>query len=503
MPQLTQFPTFGADARVVLVGLTDALLAFSEGESLATIRAKLREKKAWDDLAPGALFALIGSETPNAFSQTPMLAKLAAAPSEDAKLAIWAERLFIVNPILAKTVVTLVSERAYGKDEIYKVLGSSAYRGTVPSRPALEAWLQLAMGVGVLRPLGIAMAKGPAFAAWEQAARDIDVDDYLAADVEMIVPSVAAPAPASPSAASVSTRGVPNATAEANQSLSSVVVANVGWPLELGELSATSWSDPKASVKVAPASTLSDDFAPSVLEQTADAFATWWQQQPAHVSGFGSADFGWQAEAWIEQADEQLFRVAVAAAFVFRLHSDRSGVVAAYQALEQSGLLADLYQGTLPDDLSVTVDGRALMLATLIARRFAEAPELAVKMEQQRSAADVFSVLSNALGRGLFRSELFWIMQQLVSLGIVRHADAAEFVVVPHRGVRDTLFRLGFLPSPYASDVPALTQAAKAAQLLAPSAPPHAVAAFATAAGCQYSCQHRKQCGWACRERLE
>ena len=53
-----------------------------------------------------------------------------------------------LNPLLGKTVLDLVAQRAYHKDEIYKQLGSAAYRGIVPSRPALETWLQIALGSG-------------------------------------------------------------------------------------------------------------------------------------------------------------------------------------------------------------------------------------------------------------------------------------------------------------------------------------------------------------------
>jgi hypothetical protein len=92
----------------------------------------------------------------------------------------------------------------------------------------------------------------------------------------------------------------------------------------------------------------------------------------------------------------------------------------------------------------------------------------------------------------------------LSRLGVIRYDDLADFTVTPHRIVRDTLFRLGFIDSPYASDAPALAAAARAARRAVPTGPADEIlATFALAAGCAYDCTHRKTCGFACRERLE
>src|SRR5205807_6167148 len=135
-----------------------------------------------------------------------------------------------------------------------------------------------------------------------------------------------------------------------------------------------------------------------------------------------------------------------------RLDRDRAGVIASYAALDKAGVLADLYQGTVPENLPAQVDARALMLASLSARRCAEVPELASQLDGRASAAEAFAALDTALGRGLFRTELFWIMDMLSRLGVLRYADLADFTTTPHRIVRDTLFRLGFTASPYAAD---------------------------------------------------
>src|SRR5262249_45018632 len=155
----------------------------------------------------------------------------------------------------------------------------------------------------------------------------------------------------------------------------------------------------------------------------------------------------------------------------------------------KAGVLGDLYQGTVPENLPAQVDARALMLASLSARRCAEVPELASQLDGRASAADAFAALDAALGRGLFRIELFWILDMLSKLGVIRYPDLGDFTVTPHRIVRDTLFRLGFIDSPYASGAPALTATTKAARKAVPQgAADEILTTFALAAGCAYDC---------------
>jgi hypothetical protein len=206
----------------------------------------------------------------------------------------------------------------------------------------------------------------------------------------------------------------------------------------------------------------------------------------------------------MESADEVVYRVAVAAALAFRLDRDRNAVLAAFTALDKANVLADLYQGTVPENLPAQVDARALMLASLAARRCAEVPELASQIDGRASAADAFASLDAALGRGLFRTELFWIMDMLSKLGVIRYDDLANFTVTPHRIIRDTLFRLGFIDTPYASDPAALSMAATAARKAVPEGPAHEILTlFTLACGCAYDCPNRKNCDYPCRERLE
>src|SRR5262249_26252984 len=123
--------------------------------------------------------------------------------------------------------------------------------------------------------------------------------------------------------------------------------------------------------------------------------------------------------------------------------------------LDKAGVLGDLYQGTVPENLPAQVDARALMLASLAARRCAEVPELASQLDSRASAAEAFAALDAALGRGLFRTDLFWIMDMLANPGVRRHAPLGDFPAPPPPIVRATLSRRGFPPPPPPSEGPA------------------------------------------------
>jgi hypothetical protein len=501
MPQLIDFPPLSGEPRAALLALGRAAREVPEaGEPFRELRTRLRGAKLWERERPLVTLRFLGAGG-KVVQRSPFMQQLAEAGGDDAVLATVLDRLWAVNPLLFKTIHELVGQRAYGKDEIYKHLGSFAYRGAVPSRPALETWIQIALACGLLRSVGIAVAPGPRAADFDARVADLDVDEFLAEDrpdPEPEIPGLdddaevaAAPTPAAPA---------PSATAP----VAAATSAPAPLPAVLRPSSAVLPS-PRNRDRVIPVSRFAQGFSDELLEETTRRIAGWWAEVGTRSPGLGAADFGLDAEAWVEGADEVVYRIAVAAALAFRLDADRAGVIAAYRALDRAGVLADLYHGTVPEELPTAVDGRALMLASLAARRCAETPELAASLEQKESGAEVFAALDAALGRGLFRGELFWMIKLLVELGVIRHDDLADYTVQPHRLVRDTCYRLGFVDSPYAADAGQLAVAARAARRAAGEAGPadEVLASFAIAAGCAYDCTHRKACDFPCRERLE
>jgi len=346
-----------------------------------------------------------------------------------------------------------------------------------------------------LRTLGIAVTVGPRTDRYNQLASGIDVDEFLAEDrpdPEPVIPQLTEDE-AAPVEAAVEVTG-------------SAVTAPAGSPLPapLRHLTAEGVPSPRGRERVVPTSRFAQGFSDEVLDETKQRIASWWTEAQRPSTTYQPSDFALDAESWVEGADEVVYRVAVAAALAFRLDRDRAAVLAAYQALDKAGVLGDLYQGTVPENLPAQVDARSLMLASLSARRCAEVPELASQLDGRASAAEAFASLDAALGRGLFRTELFWIMDMLAKLGVIRYPDLGDFTVTPHRIVRDTLFRLGFVETPYASDGPALTAAARATRRAVPEGSADEIlTTFALAAGCAYDCTHRKTCDYPCRERLD
>ncbi len=428
---------------------------------------------------------------PSIFMQT-----VAAANGEDETALAVLDRIWQLNPVLGKTVLDLVAQRAYHRDEVYKHLASAQFHGALPSRPALEIWLQNVVANGLLRPLGVAVTLGPRAERYVQLAAGIDLEEYIAEDKP-------APEPVIPKLAEDEAVVVDGAQADTSVPVVAAAPPSA-LPPPLRHLSAEGVPSPRNRERVVPVSRFASEFTDEILGETSSRIASWWAALDATPTTYQPADFGIDAEQWVEGADEVLYRVAVAAALAFRLDRDRAGVVAAYAALDKASVLADLYQGTVPENLPAQIDARALMLASLAARRCAEVPELAASLDGKASAADAFAALDAALGRGLFRTELFWILDQLAQLGVIRYDDLGDYTVTPHRIVRDTLFRLGFTSTPYATDNTALIAAARAARKAVPAgAADEVLTMFALAAGCAYDCTHRKTCDYPCRERLE
>lgn len=494
MPQVVDLPPIGQDARGALVALVRVCKETPAKEPFRDFRSRLRAAKLWERERPAVMLRFLGvggaTITPTPFMQT-----LGACTGEDDTAVAILDRVWELNPLLGKTVLDLVAQRAYHKDELYKHLASSAYNGVLPSRPALEIWLQIVIGAGLLRTLGIAVTTGPRAEKYIALASQLDVEEFLAEDKpepEPVIPTVvdeeASPVEATP-----------------ESSIPVVAAAPTGSPLPapLRHLSADGIATPRNRERPVPTSRFAQGFTDDVRAETTARIESWWNEvgAQAKTSTYQPSDFGLEAEAWVEGADEVVYRTAVAAALAFRLDRDRASVISSFAALDKAGVLGDLYQGTVPENLPAQIDARALMLASLAARRCAEVPELASQLDGRASAAEAFASLEAALGRGLFRAELFWMMDMLGKLGVIRYDDLGDFTITPYRIVRDTLFRLGFVESPYASDLVAATRAARKA---VPSGPADEILTlFALSAGCAYDCTHRKACDFPCRERLE
>lgn len=493
MPQVVDIPSLTPVATIALVRVCKET---SAKEPFRELRSRLRGAKLWDRDRPQVILRFLGASgpviTPSLFMQT-----IAAAPDENAVAEAILDRQWQLNPLLGKTIVDLVGQRAYHKDEIAKHLLTGAYRGTVPSRPALEIWLQNAITHGLLKTVGIAVIGGPRIERYLALAATLDVEEFLAEDKPE-------PEPVIPTAVETEDGAPVEAAPESSIPVSAAAPSGSPLPPPLRHLNADGVPTPRNRERVIPTSRFAQGFSDEILDETSSRIASWWTELNKQSLTYQPSDFGIDAESWVEAADEIVYRIAVAAALAFRLDRDRNGVIAAFTALDKAGILGDLYQGNVPENMPAQIDARALMLASLAARRLAEVPELASQLDGRASAAEAFASLDTALGRGLFRTELFWIMAMLQKLGVIRYDDLGDFTVTPHRIVRDTLFRLGFVETPYATDGPSLSAASRAARRAVKDGPADEILTmFALAAGCAYDCTHRKTCDFPCRERLE
>lgn len=522
--QVIEFPSFSSDVRAALAALGRACGEVpAEGEPFAAWRTRLRAAKLWDRERPVPLLRLLGLGA-GRVAPTPQMLALASAPDDAARSAALGGALWTANPLLAKTIFELVAERAYHKDEIYKYLGSTAYRGEVPSRPALEAYFTLAFAAGWLKAVGIAVAAGPQAEAMAAQVKDFDVDEFLETSAPLppldlskvsegevaAAPPPFAPAVSPGAAAQLAVVGGAARDHAAQRDGAMPADAKVSLPAPLRHLLPEPL--PFAHDKATAISTAQfrNGFTSDVRGQTAARVAQWWGATGAAGTrhpGFTPADFGWDAEAWVETGDELLYQMAVAAALVFRLPKEPAEIVVAYAQLRDAGVLGDLYEGAVPEGLPHEIDANALLLAGLAARRVVEHPTLAADLSAETDAHGALRLLDKALGRGFLRLELFWLLDMLRQLGVVRFVELAAVTTVPYRVVRDVLFRLGFIDSPYAATLDELAQAAAAAsqavgtEVQAPSEV--VLTAFASAVGCGYDCTQRRVCGLACRERLD
>lgn len=499
-----------------------------DGEQFRFFRSRMKGFRMWDKERVSGTLLFLGMERSGQMRPSAFVKKVRSQRNDDRAKAAIADRLWEVNPLLFKAVLDLLSQQVHSRDEVIKYIAGFAYQGKQPTRPSLEAWLQLALGLEILKMVGIALDIGPSCERFVQRANSLDIEDYLedaaAAEAEAkagesaegaAASSASAETPSAP--ASAATAGLSSASASASASAPGSAPAPASPPapaarpapgrypgvaIDVSNLASPRTRDnPVAARRFAGQAVFADD----VLTETSERIHAWWTEQSATGQGPVIDDFGLDAGTWMEGAEEALYRTAVAAALVFRLGRDRDAVIGAYQGLDQASVLSDLYYGTAPEELADNVDAKALMLASLVARRCAEAPDLATELDRQNSAEEAFAVLDKALGRGFLRIELFWMMRALADLGALRFADLPGFSALPRRLVRDTLFRLGFIDSPYAHDATSLIPAARAARRAAGAAEPpdEVLMSFALAAGCAYDCSHRRQCQFACRERAE
>jgi hypothetical protein len=540
MLELTEFPYLpaGNPQKAVLAFIQACRDLPADGEQFRYFRTRMKQYRLWDQDRMQGTYDFLGINKSGTITPSALVRAIRAQKLDDKARELLAKRLWEVNPLLFKVILELLKERVHSRDEVIKHIDSFAYRGKKPSRPQLEAWLHMALGLDILKMVGIALDLGPRADDFKQLASDLEVEDFLDEQTETATWAAISAADLAGVNVQNDQNGKKGADGEDSDDSDDSDDGEDGDEAAIEPVATASRpaaakppAPPRAAAGTRPAQDTPLDvnvaelspprgreapvspscfaghavFPDDVLDHTTERIQSWWSEQSHQRAGATAADFGLDAGAWMEGSEETLYRMAVAAALVFRLGRDRAAVKQVFSELDAAGVLGDLYHGTAPDTLPGNVDPRALMLASLVARRCAESPDLASTLEKQDSAAQAFAALDRALGRGLLRLELFWMMGALEDVGALRSGDLADFVALPRRLVRDTLFRLGYVDTPYAHDAASLVPAARAARRAAGTARPEdeALMAFALAAGCAYDCANRRDCEYACRERAE
>lgn len=495
MPQFIDFPQIpaGEPARALTLFLDVFKAIPPGGEPFRELRKRLKAAEIYSrERLPATLRFFQLAEGENV-RPTPLLVAIRGSETEARKAL--AERLWTVNPLLFSTAYKRLEERVHSVNELLKFVDSFAYPGARLSGPAVRDWVRLGQALGLFKLVGIRLGLSDEARAWFAArVAKFDYEEFLDEDQdepEVVAegapddgdgpaPVVAeAPAPAAPPAPA------PIVRVAAQPPVASPFGA-LDSPLGRGR--------PIPVARFAGAGV----FPEAVRTEAVGRIQGWWAEQAVVDQRPDHEAFGLDHERFQEDAGEALFRLAFAAALVFH-HPARA--VATFTQLDEAGALAALYAGTRPEG-PLQVEADALMTASIVARRATEHPELASDLEKAEDADAAFALLEAAYGRGLFGLELFWMLRSLASLGVIRRQGTEAYAAVPDREVRNVLFRLGFLDTPYAADSAGLRRAAAAATPFG-AAGHLTLAAFAGAAGCRYGCPHRKRCDLPCRERAD
>ena len=271
MPQVVDLPPIGHDQRGALASLVRVCKDLpAKGESFKEFRSRLRVAKLWDRERPIVLLRFLGVGGTN-ITPSPFMQAIAAAATDDDTSHAIMDRVWQLNPLLGKTIVDLVTQRAYGKDEIYKYILSSAFNGVIPSRPGLETWLQIGIATGVLKTIGIAVVPGPRMERYAPLAAALDVEEFLAEDKPE-------PDPIIPSGSDDDTTAAPTAqiASSAETSIPIAAAAPSGSPLPapLRHLNAEGVKSPRGRDRAMPISRFSSGFSDEVLAETSNKLTT-------------------------------------------------------------------------------------------------------------------------------------------------------------------------------------------------------------------------------------
>ena len=297
MPQVVDLPPIGQ--RAALAALVKVCKDTpANGEPFRDFRSRLRAAKLWDRERPAIILQFLGAGGGTVAASPFMQALAAATTDEDTANAIL-DRVWELNPLLAKTVVDLIAQRAFGKDELYKILASSAYRGVLPSRPSSRRGCRSGSLPAYCAQSASRCCRAARIERYAQLAATLDADEFLEEDKpepEPVIPSGDEDGPAAPVVevtAGETSIPVPLRRPPARRYRRRCVT-----------LRADGVPSPRGRDRAVPVSRFAHGFSDDVLDETADKIAAWWGEMRAASHAYQPADFELDAEPWVESADE-------------------------------------------------------------------------------------------------------------------------------------------------------------------------------------------------------
>ena len=507
MPQFIEFPALPSGEYRAAV---DTLIRFCQrvperGEALKDVRARLKQMELYNRERLPALWRFLRVAADDPFRPSLLMREIATAKGDLEARRVLAERLWHINPVLMKCVLDRMAERVHSPNELLKYLDSFAYPGARLTGPQVRSWLALSQGIGFFKTVGIRLGVDELAAPYVERAALLDFDEFFDEDLDEPLPeseSLASEAgvqqTATPTVEEQDRSPVVRATSPPTSAAVSLT-STAPPPVRVAVRSLTDNEAPVSPRNFSTTAILSDD----VLVETARRISSVVGPLPSSDPPIDAVSLGFDAEVYASDPERGLFKLAVASTLVCRLPP--AVAREAWLALSSGDVLDALFDGSMPTSNPGRVDPHALMWASLLSRRFTEHPDLATNLERVRTADLILTTLESALGRGLLTLELFWILRSLQELGLFERGLLSDVAALADRPVRDILFRLGFISTPYAPDLQALSVASAAVRKAVgdTAAPENRLRAFALAAGCAYGCLQVRTCGFACRERAE
>jgi len=435
----------------------------------------------------------------------PAARALLDADDEAAARAALADRLIRENPLLAKYCLEALDVdkggRLHSTNELYRMVTSYVYPGAKPTLNAFKAWVDWAVGAGLLKLVGIRWALGEAGRERLPRMRALDAEEFLEEEREA---AKAAALEAQPEAREEAGLRAPDEGSKPVEDMRGAAAT----PAPTGDRGAVrsparavpgGLAEPTGPPVAAPAPT-----HPSValdLAATRDALAAWYA--------------GWQdreASRWpdvpLSAGSAGVFEAAALALWIARgMRPDDATRVLAF--LRGSGTLSEAGAGTL------TLAALSAATAGSSDPAVATALETAAVLPRLHSGAGDPGLLDAAnpralldrLWRGLYAPATplapFLLARILRGAGRLPGPLAAA-ALVPTFAVRQNAFRIGFLDRLHAASFDDLVDSALS--LSVSFGPPDLEGPLAhvhEVFGCAFWCGRVTVCPLTCRERTE